>query len=94
MSAEQALTTGVAHAVYPDDLFEVRVREFLAKLATRPYKLLGLAKLSIELATDLDRAQAGNAERNSNSILFTGEEHKSLVRKFPDRQDAKRKTKQ
>jgi hypothetical protein len=52
---------------------------------------MGLAKLSIELAVDLDRAQARNVERISNSILFTGSEHRTLVQAFLDRQAAKRK---
>jgi hypothetical protein len=56
--------------------------------------LLGLAKLSIELAADLDRAQARNVERISNSILFTGDEHKALVREFLERQAAKRAARQ
>jgi enoyl-CoA hydratase/carnithine racemase len=93
VSAEQALSMGFVHAVYPDAEFDVRVRSFCAKLAARPYELLGLAKLSIELAADLDRAQARNVERISNSILFTGSEHKALVRQFLEGQEAKRAAK-
>jgi enoyl-CoA hydratase len=91
VSAEQALNMGIVHAVYADVDFEARVRAFCTKLAQRPYELLGLAKLSIELAADLDRTQARNVERISNSILFTGSEHKALVQAFLDRQAAKRK---
>jgi enoyl-CoA hydratase/carnithine racemase len=94
VSAEQALNMGIVHAIYPDEGFESRVRAFCVKLAQRPYELLGLAKLSIELAADLDRAQARNVERISNSILFTGSEHKALVQTFMDRQAAKRKTRE
>jgi hypothetical protein len=68
-----------------------RVQAFCAKLARQPYEVLGLAKLSIELAVDLDRAQSRNVERISNSILFTGAEHKALVAAFMERQAAKRK---
>jgi enoyl-CoA hydratase/carnithine racemase len=67
------------------------VQVFCARLVRQPYEVLGLAKLSIELAVDLDRAQARNVERISNSTLFTGEEHKALVRAFLERQAAKRK---
>ncbi|MDB5968404.1 MAG: Enoyl-CoA hydratase/carnithine racemase [Hydrocarboniphaga sp.] len=91
VDAAQALSMGIVHAVYPDEEFESRVRAFCAKLTRQPYELLGLAKLSIELATDLDRAQARNVERISNSILFTGAEHKALLQAFLDRQAAKRK---
>jgi enoyl-CoA hydratase len=94
VSAEQALNMGIVHAVYADAEFDNRVRAFCLKLAQQPYEVLGLAKLSIELATDLDRTQARNVERISNSILFTGSEHKTLVRAFMDRQAAKRKARE
>ena len=94
LTAEQALNIGIVHAVYPDATFAAQVRAFCVKLATRPYELLGLAKLSIELAADLDRAQARNVERISNSILFTGDEHKLLLQQMLDRQAAKRKSKE
>jgi enoyl-CoA hydratase/carnithine racemase len=91
VTAEQAVSIGFVHAVYPDEEFEARASAFCRKLAKQPYEVMGLAKLSIELATDLDRAQARNVERISNSILFTGAEHKTLVQAFMDRQAAKRK---
>ncbi len=91
VDSDQAVQMGFVHAVYPDDEFETRVRAFCAKLAKQPYEVLGLAKLSIELAVDLDRAQSRNVERISNSILFTGAEHKALVQAFMERQAAKRK---
>jgi enoyl-CoA hydratase len=74
VTAQQAVQMGIVHAVYPDEVFQDRVQVFCARLARQPYETLGLAKLSIELATDLDRAQARNAERIANSILFTGDE--------------------
>jgi enoyl-CoA hydratase len=91
VSADQALQMGFVHAVYADEEFESGVQAFCARLVRQPYEVLGLAKLSIELAVDLDRAQARNVERISNSMLFTGEEHKALVRAFLERQAAKRK---
>jgi len=93
VTSDQALTMGIVHAVYEDAEFDARVRSFCEKLARQPYELLGLAKLSIELATDLDRAQARNVERIANSMLFTGEEHKRLVAEFLERQAARRKAK-
>jgi enoyl-CoA hydratase len=94
VTAEQALSMGIVHAIYGEEDFENRTRAFCSKLATRSYELLGLAKLAIELATDLDRAQARNVERISNSILFTGAEHKALVHAFVERQAAKRKARE
>jgi enoyl-CoA hydratase/carnithine racemase len=91
VTSDEAKHIGFVHAVYPDEEFEERVRTFCDKLAKQPYEVLGLAKLSIELAVDLDRAQARNVERISNSILFSGAEHKALVEAFMARQAAKRK---
>jgi enoyl-CoA hydratase/carnithine racemase len=91
VDAAQALSMGLVHAVYPDEVFEEKVRAWCMKLSTRPYELLGLAKLSIELAADLDRTQARNVERIANSILFTGDEHKALVTAFLEKQAAKKK---
>jgi enoyl-CoA hydratase len=93
VSAIQALNMGFIHAVYADAEFDSRVRAFCERLAQRPYELLGLAKLSIELATDLERAQARNVERIANSILFTGNEHKTLLAEFVERQEARRRAK-
>jgi enoyl-CoA hydratase len=94
ITAEQALSMGIVHAVYPDESFERETLAFCTRLARRPYEVLGLAKLSIELATDLDRAQARNVERISGSILFTGDEQKALVKQFLQRQAAKRKSRE
>jgi enoyl-CoA hydratase len=93
-TADEALSMGIVHAVYPDDSFESRTQTFCERLAKRPYEVLGLAKLSIELTTDLDRAQARNVERISGSILFTGDEQKGLIQAFLERQAAKRQTRE
>ncbi|GAA0333243.1 enoyl-CoA hydratase-related protein [Sphingomonas oligophenolica] len=78
-SANQALNMGLLHDVYPDDEFDERVMKFCAKLASLPPEAVALSKLTIELAADLDRQQARNVERLSNSILFLGDEHKDLI---------------
>ena len=90
VAATDAVTMGFVHRVYEDAVFDAEVQAFCRKLAQQPFELLGLAKLSIELAQDLDRTQGRNVERIANSILFTGAEHKALVQAFLDRQAAKR----
>jgi enoyl-CoA hydratase len=90
VSAEQALVMGFVHRVYDDADFEAGVQAFCRKLAGQPYEVMGLAKLAIELAVDLGRAQGRNVERISNSLLFTGAEHKRLVHAFMDRQASKK----
>ncbi|HKT73171.1 MAG TPA: enoyl-CoA hydratase/isomerase family protein [Steroidobacteraceae bacterium] len=94
VTAEQAVGMGFVHAVYPDEEFAEKTWAFCRKLTQLSYEFLGLAKLSIELAADLDRGQARNVERISNSILFTGSEHKERVQKFMERQAAKRAARQ
>lgn len=94
VSADDARVMGFVHKVYDDDVFDAEVQAFCKKLARQPYEMLGLAKLSIELAKDLGRDQGRNVERIANSILFTGAEHKNMVQAFLDRQAAKRKARQ
>jgi enoyl-CoA hydratase/carnithine racemase len=93
-TADEAVTMGFVHRVYDDAEFAAEAQAFCRKLAKQPYEMLGLAKLSIELAQDLDRAQGRNVERIANSMLFTGAEHKAMVQAFLDRQAAKRRQRQ
>lgn len=78
VSAEQALVAGLVNAIYPAETFEVDVRAFCAKLAAQPPEAMAAAKLAIEFATDLDRAQARNMERLINSSLNEGDEQKRV----------------
>lgn len=78
VSAEQALVAGLVNAVYPAETFEADVRAFCAKLAAQPPEAMAAAKLAIEFATDLDRAQARNMERLINSSLNEGDEQKRV----------------
>jgi enoyl-CoA hydratase len=90
VTAAEAVMMGFVHKVYRAEEFDASVRDFCRKLAQQPYEMLGLAKLSIELAKDLDRAQGRNVERIANSILFTGAEHKARVDAFLEGQARKR----
>ena len=89
-TAQQALSMGLLHDVYPDDEFEERVRKFCDKLASLPPEAVALSKLTIELTADLDRQQARNVERLSNSILFLGDEHKNLIAAMIERLSRKK----
>ncbi|MFT3666909.1 enoyl-CoA hydratase/isomerase family protein [Piscinibacter sp.] len=91
VTADEALAMGFVHRVHDDAVFADEAMAFCRKLARQPYEMMGLAKLSIELAQDLGRAQGRNVERIANSMLFTGAEHKAMVQAFLDRQAAKRK---
>lgn len=78
VSAEQALASGLVNAVYPVELFDNEVRAFCARLAEQPPEAMAAAKLAIEFAADLDRAQARNMERLVNSSLNDGDEQKRV----------------
>jgi enoyl-CoA hydratase len=79
IDAAQALNIGLVHAVYPDDAFEAEVLAFCQHLAKQPPEVTAMAKIAIELATDLESAQARNMERMANSVLSLGDEHIGLL---------------
>ena len=82
---------GFVHRVFDDVVFEREVQAFCRKLASQPREMLAAAKLSIELAQDLDRAQGRQIERLANSMLLSGAEHKAKLQGFLDRQAEKRR---
>jgi enoyl-CoA hydratase/carnithine racemase len=84
VSADQALTMGLVHAVYPDDEFETRVMEFCRRLAGQPREMMAMTKLAIELAADVNAAQARNVERLANSVLVSGSEHERMLGAMKD----------
>lgn len=90
VSAPEALAMGLVHRLFPPDALADEARRFCLRLADKSYEALGMAKLAIELAADLDRAQARNVERITNSMLFTGAEHKHLVAQYLARQAGRR----
>lgn len=82
MDAEKALIAGLVHAVYPDESFEQDVDEFCRHLAEQPPEVVAMSKLAIELAADLESAQARNLERLANSVLALGQEHDGLIKQM------------
>jgi enoyl-CoA hydratase len=85
IDASQALHAGLINAVYPAASFEDDVRAFCLALAAQPPEAMAAAKLAIEFATDLDRAQARNMERLVNSSLSGGAEQKRVFAKLMER---------
>lgn len=79
IDASRALSIGLVNEVYPDEEFEVRVMEFCEHLCKQPPEFMAMAKVAIELARDLESAQARNAERLANSVLTLSAEHEELV---------------
>lgn len=79
IGAEQALTIGLVHDVYPDERFREEVNAFCRSLAEKPPEAYAIGKLAIELAADLDRAQARNVERMAVSQIVMGDEYKQMM---------------
>ena len=79
MDAAKAAAIGLVHEVYPEASFESDVWAFCLNLARQPPEAIGAAKLAIELAQDLDRAQARNVERLTASGLYFGQEFRTLM---------------
>lgn len=79
VGADQALSIGLVHEVFPDDRFREEVDAFCHSLAQKPPEAYAMGKLAIELAADLDRAQARNVERLAVSQLVMGDEYKTMM---------------
>jgi enoyl-CoA hydratase len=85
IDAARALAIGLVHEVYPDADFRVRVMEFCEHLCKQPREFLAMCKVTIDLAEDLESAQARNLERLANSVLTLGEEQSELLEKWKAR---------
>lgn len=85
MGAEQARAVGLIHDVYPEETFREQVGAFCQRIARHPPEVMGSAKLAIELARDLDRAQGRNVERLINSSLSDRAEQRELLRMLRER---------
>lgn len=85
MAAEQALSVGLVHAVYPEAEFDTRVEDFCQRLAAQPPEAVAAGKLAIELAADLGRAQGRNVERLTVGSLVMGQEYAARLAEVRDR---------
>jgi enoyl-CoA hydratase/carnithine racemase len=85
VDAGQALSAGLLHAVYPEEGFIERVREFAADLIGQPAEALGLAKLVIDAAANSDRTSARDLDRIANTSLIHSAEHQAKLDEFAAR---------
>lgn len=85
VSADQALTIGLVHAVYPAGEFSARVDAFAHKLAALPSEAAGVTKTIVDIAAGVDRQTARDFDRFANTVLLTSEEHRARVRAFAER---------
>ncbi|WP_206025587.1 enoyl-CoA hydratase/isomerase family protein [Rhodococcus sp. 14C212] len=85
VDAEQALTMGLVHKVVEPALFQETVQSFAEELAGLPREALGLAKLVVDLAVDLDRTGQRHVDRIANSALDGHEEFLQRTARFRSR---------
>lgn len=79
VDGEQARMIGLVHDVLPAQGFTQAALDFCRSLVALPREAFAAGKLAIELAVDLDRAQARNMERMAVSALVQGDEYKAMM---------------
>jgi enoyl-CoA hydratase/carnithine racemase len=89
VSAEQAVTIGFVHQVFPDDVFQEKVLEFTTALVGFSVEAIGLAKLAIDAAWDGDKINARNVDRMANTLLFKTAEYSDSVIAFTEASKAR-----
>ena len=82
ISAEQALAIGLVQAVYPAAKFDEAVTAFAKRLAAMPREALGLAKVAIDTAAEVDRRTARELDRLAQTLLFQSAEYRAKVDQF------------
>jgi enoyl-CoA hydratase/carnithine racemase len=82
VSADIALTMGLVHEVFPDEVFETEVMAFCRHLTKQNAEQMGAAKVAIELVADLGRAAARDVERLANSALMLNPDYQALVANY------------
>lgn len=84
VDADRALIMGLVHEVFPDESFGEDVMKFCRHLAEQNGEQMGTAKLAIELANDVERAQARNIERLANSALMLNPAYLEGIKRYVD----------
>lgn len=91
VDADRAYVMGLVHEVFPDESFEEDVMAFCRHLAEQNAEQMGTAKLAIELARDVNLAQARNVERLANSALMMNPNREKLFAEHLQSVGAKKK---
>jgi enoyl-CoA hydratase/carnithine racemase len=82
VDAHQAMAIGLVHAVYPAEEFAGRVKAFAQKLAAMPREAVGVAKVAIDMADSVDRANSRVFDRFAQTVLFMSDDFKQRVNAF------------
>ncbi len=89
IGAEEALARGLVNRVYPDDHLLDETLAFAERLTRRAPQALGLAKLLINEAQNVDLHTGRTLEALAQSILLTTKDHKEGVRAFREKRKPK-----
>lgn len=85
VSARQAIEIGLVHAVYPPSEMAGAVRAFADRLAAMPREALGMAKLAIDTAAEVDRRTARDFDRITQTLLIQSPEYQAKIDAFLNR---------
>jgi enoyl-CoA hydratase/carnithine racemase len=85
LDSSEALRVGLVHAVYPEEEFAEQTIRFARKLAALPSEALGVAKVAVDVAADVDRRTARDFDRYANTILLMSDEHNAMTEAFRNR---------
>lgn len=85
IDAQKAEHIGLVHAVYPAAVFAERVQDFARHLTTLPREALGLAKLAIDTASEVDRRSARDFDRLAQTLLFHAPDFQNRLNAFGQR---------
>ena len=79
--AQKASNMGLVHEVFPDETFDEDVMKFCRHLVEQHGEQMGAAKVAIELAGDLSKAEAASIERMANSSLMLSPDYQEIMRR-------------
>lgn len=82
VTPEHALSIGLVHEVHPAAEFDAAVMALATTLAGMPREALGLAKIAIDAAADVDRRTARDVDRIVQTLLFSSDEYRERVDRF------------
>jgi enoyl-CoA hydratase len=85
IDAQTALMIGFVHKVYPAAEFDDAVRAFAIKLTTLPREAVGVAKVTIDAAAEVDRRTAREFDRMAQTVLFSSPDYMAKVNAFLSR---------
>jgi enoyl-CoA hydratase len=89
ISADQALSIGLAHDVYPADEFDDRVQSFVDELCALPSEAVGLAKITIDVCAELGPERGRDVERLTAGLVVSTSDYRERVKAFIERSNGR-----